>query len=273
MPSDFTSIDYSTLFCLFKGEAGCRKSTAALSFPKPQYWFDYDHKMDALGIPFKAWDLNPSDIQYDKYSNWDRCLTQLEAFKLKCPYKTIVIDSITALADAINRQTLKIKGSAKADGGKRIAGIPVNSIEDFNAEESALSELIALLKDIKAYHHTNIILIGHVVQKSVKSSDGVTHIARTIVTAGKGIAQKIPAYCSETYHFNVKTGFTGNKGEYGLYTIHTGDDMARSSLPLEPHIVFNEDPLYDKWIKPAIDKMQGGKVTVPPGPPNPFLPK
>jgi len=249
------TLDPSILFCLFKGEPGTRKSSAALSFPKPIYYFDFDQKMEALGLPMRAWKLNPAEISYDTYTDWDKAKNQLTKFQVNCPFKTIVIDSITSCADAINRQTLRIKGGGEKF--KTIATIPVNSIEDFNAEDSALKELIALLKDIKKYHKINIILIAHVIQKEMKSSDGKTHMSRIIVTAAKAIAQKIPAYCSEIYHFNIKTDFDISKGgQYSLFTVHTGDDMARSSLPLPAEIVFGNDPLYDKWIKPAIEEMK-----------------
>lgn len=253
---DFTTLRFDSLYCLFKGEPGTRKSTAALSFPKPIYWFDWDNKVDALVLPMRAWGLNPKDITYDKYTDWNKGRTQLEKFQSTCPYKTIVIDSVTSLGDAINRQTLKVKGNTREGGGKSIAGIPVNSIEDFNAEDSALKEMVALTKDISQYHKVNVILIAHVIQKEIKDSQGKTHMSRLIVTAGKGIAQKIPAYCSEVYHFNIKTGFDVNAGgQYALLTTHTGDDFARTSLPLQSEIVFGNDPLYDKWLKPAIDKM------------------
>lgn len=255
MSMNMTNVDFSSLFCLLKGEVGLRKSTCALSFPKPIYFFDWDGKMDALALPIRAWNLDPKQISYDTYKDWNGAKAQLERFQVNCPYKTIVIDSITSCADAINRQTLKIKG--QSSGSKTVATIPVNSIEDFNAEDSALKELVAILKDIKAYHHVNVILVAHVIQKEMKTADGKTHMARLIVTAGKAIAQKIPAYCSEIYHFNIKSGIEVSKGgQYSLLTTHTGDDFARTSLPLEPEIIFGGEPLYDKWIKPAIDKMK-----------------
>lgn len=260
---DMSTIDPSILFCLFRGEPGTRKSSSALSFPKPIYYFDFDGKMEALGLPMRAWGINPKEIQFDTYTDWNAAKKKLDSFQLNCPFKTIVIDSITSCADAINRQTLKIKGG-KEGGGKTIATIPVNSIEDFNAEDSALKELVALLKDIKQYHKINIILIAHVIQKEIKTADGKTHMSRLIVTAGKGIAQKIPAYCSEIYHFNIETGFDINaSGQYALFTVHSGDDMARSSLPLPAKIIFGNEPLYEKWLKPAIDKMKktDGPVT------------
>jgi hypothetical protein len=251
MPN-MNQVNFSSLYCLFRGEPGTKKSTSALSFPKPIYFFNWDQKMEALALPMRAWNIDPSLIDYDDYSDWDKALKKLRELQTNCKYKTIVIDSITSCADAINRQTLRLKGGH----GKTITSIPVNSIEDFNAEDSALKELVAITKDIHKFHKINVILIAHVIQKEIKSSDGKTHMSRVIVTAGKGIAQKIPAYCGEIYHFNIKTEMDMSKGlQYGLKTVHTGDDMARSSLPLPSEIIFGNQPLYNGWIKPAIDKM------------------
>lgn len=256
---DQVSID--ELFVLMKGEPGTRKSTAALSFPTPQYWFCWDMKMESLLLPMLNWGINPKLISADNYTDWDKPRAQLEKLQLNCPYKTIVVDTITSAADSINRQTLKLKSGTStksgADAGKRIGSIPVNTIEDFNAEDSALKEMVSLLKDIHKFHKVNVILIGHIIQKEIKSQDGKTHMSRMLVTAGKGIAQKIPAYCTEVYHFNIKTGIDASVGgQYALKTTHTGDDFARTSLPLEPEIVFGNEPLYPKWIAPAIAKLK-----------------
>ena len=250
-----TAVTLDNLFCLIKGEPGTRKSTCALSFPKPQYWFSFDRKMDGLYLPMKKWGVNPTDIKYDDYMDWNPALKKLEGFRTIFPFKTLIIDSITSCADAINRQTLNVKSGGKStEAGKRVAGIAVNSIEDYNAEESALKELISLAKDIQGYHKINVVLIAHVVQKDVKNASGqVTHVSRTLLTAGKGIAAKLPAYCSEIYHTNIKGGGFGS-GQYSLLTRHTGDDFARSSLDIDSEIVFNDDPLYEKWIRPAIDR-------------------
>jgi AAA domain-containing protein len=253
MPN-LSSIDYSNLYCLFKGEPGTRKSTCALSFPKPIYWFDWDQKSDALGIPASKWKVADKDVTFDFYDNWDKAKVKLEMFQVTCPYKTIVIDSITSMADSTVRQTMKWKGGS--GGGKMIGTIPVGGFDEYNAESSAISELIALTKDIKTFKKVNIILIAHVIQKEQKDAAGQTHMARILVTAGKSIAQKIPAYCSEVYHFNIKTGVIVGQGEkYALFTRHMGDDFARTSLPLPQEIVFGDEPLYDKWIKPAINEM------------------
>jgi hypothetical protein len=267
MPTlDTVTVD--EIFALFKGEAGTRKSTAALSFPTPQYWFSTDQKMDALILPGKNWGVNFKDINYDDYSDWNKVRAKLESLQVNCPYKTIVVDSITSNADVINRQTMKYKSGAKnKDGtskGFNIGGIPVNTIDDYKAEASAFQELIALLKDIKSFHKVNVILIAHVIgARQPLDSKTPTHFARIIVTGGQIISAKIPAYCSEVYHFNIEKEMSESKeGQYGLLTVHTGSDFARTSLPLPQKILFNNDPLYGKYVKPAIDQMKNQPTTV-----------
>ena len=79
-----------------------------------------------------------------------------------------------------------------------------------------LQELIALTKDINTYHKVNVILIAHVVKAEYRdTTKKTTHISRQIVTAGKNVAAKIPAYCGEVYHFNIKRGLVeGPGGDY-----------------------------------------------------------
>lgn len=260
MSPSLADVSLDSLYCLFKGEWGTRKSTQALSFPTPQYWFSYDQKMESLILPGKAWGVDfKKDVIYDDYSNWDAARKKLENFQVTCPFRTLVIDTITSMGDAINRQTLKTKGAT--DGaGKRIAGIPVNSIEDFNAEASVFQELIALTKDIHKMHKVNVILVAHVIRTDEKSASGATHVARTIVTGGKKAAAKIPGYCTEIYHFNIETQLDASSGgKYGLITEHAGEDYARTSLPLDRRILFGNEPLYEKYLKPAIKKLMEQK--------------
>jgi hypothetical protein len=105
----------------------------------------------------------------------------------------------------------------------------------------------------------NIILIAHVMEASYNSiTTGEVRVSRTIVTAGKRVAAKIPAYCTEVYHFGVKKGMIeGAGGEYVAVTENTGDDFARTALDLPREIKLGNDPLYDKYILPAINKLKG----------------
>lgn len=267
---DMSGVDPSVLYSMFKGEPGTRKSTAALSFPLPQYWFSWDRKMEGMMLPMSKWGLDPKKIQFDDYDNWNAARDKLEKMTVgtpgDLPYKTIIFDSITSMADMTLRQALKAKrGTTRSSGaaaGKNIAGIAVSEIEDYLAESSAIQELVALSKDILKFHRVNIILIAHVVQAEYKNTiTGETHVSRTIITAGKKVGPKIPAYCGEVYHFNVEAGGLG--GKYGLLTEHSGDDFARTGLPLPRKIVFGDDPLYAKYILPAINNLKT-EVSKPP---------
>lgn len=266
-------MDPSVLYCLFKGDPGSRKSTQALTFPTPQFWFSWDRKMSGLMVPMKKWGINPSLIEYEDYKDWTAPRARLEQLQVNCKYKTLIFDSITSMADMTLRQTLDVKrGKTRASGAKAgmsVGGIVVNEMEDYNAEAAALNELIALTKDIGNYHKVNIILIAHVIQAEYKTPGGVTNFSRTIVTAGKRVAPKIPAYCGEVYHFGIKKGFVeGAGGTYHLFTEHTGDDFARSALDLPNEIEFGEQQLYNNWLKPAIDKLkpENGNNQEPPKP-------
>jgi hypothetical protein len=218
--------------------------------------------MNGILIPALNWKVNPKEIVADDYHDWNTPRTKLESFQTRCPYRTLVFDSLTSMCDMTLNQTLSLKrGTIRDSGkaaGKQVAGIAVNEIEDYGAEAAALQELIALTKDIHKYHKVNIVLIAHVVQAEYRNTvTNTTHVSRTIITAGKKIAPKIPAYCGEVYHFNIKKGFGADEeGKYSLFTVHTGDDFARTALPLDKEIVFGDEPLYDRWIAPAIAKLK-----------------
>lgn len=254
------TVDISSLFSMFKGEPGTRKSTQALSYPTPQYWVSTDQKMEALTLPAKRWGTDMRQIDYDDYTDWDKPKAKLESFKINCKYKTIIIDSVTSLGDNMTGQ---VKGLKKGRGeGKVIGNINVSGLEEYNAEASAFQELIAILKDIHGYHKCHVILIAHVVgQRKNDDNNKLTHHSRVIITGGDKISGKIASYMTEVYHFNVASDFDVDAGEgkYALFTSHTGNDYARTSLPLPRKVEFNNDPLYEKWIAPAITSLKNEK--------------
>jgi hypothetical protein len=269
MPN-MSDINFEAMTYMFKGEPGTRKSTQALSFPGPQYWFSWDRKMNGIILPMRKWDIDPKTITFDDYEDWAKPRAKLEQLRVNCPYKTVVFDSVTSMADMTLRQTMKLKYGVNrqsgAAAGKLIAGIAVNEIEDYNAESSALNELLAGAKDLVDYHKINVIMIAHVVKAEYRdTTKKTTHISRQIVTASKNTAAKFPAYMNEVYHFNIKQGFVeGAGGDYSILTEHTGDDFARTGLGLDREIVVGNKPLYATWIRPAIDKFTTPKTTVQP---------
>lgn len=246
------NVNHDIHYSMFIGEPGMRKSSAALTYPKPQYWFDFDGKMRALGIPMKKFGINPTDIAYDTYHDgklpWGKAVKKLEEFELNCKYKTIVIDSITSTTDYMLRQVRKTK-----EGGKIIGGIPVASVEDFNAESSGVMELISLSKSIHEYHNIDVILIAHLIVVDHRPLNGEPYTTNSIMTAGKKAAAKMPAYCDETYHFDIRgQGDVSKGGLYIVSTVPTEEVFARTALPLPSIIPVGDQNFYDTFVKPAI---------------------
>jgi hypothetical protein len=252
------SANTDVLFSMFKGEPGTRKSTSALSYPLPQFWVSTDRKMQALTLPAKRWGVDTKLVDYEDYKDWDSPKRKLETLQVNCKYKTIIIDSVTSIGDNMTGQVKRQKNANKE--GKMIGTIPVSGLEEYNAEASAFQELISILKDIHEFHKVNIILIAHVVGQRVSGNDAnkLTHHSRVIITGGDKISGKIASYMTEVYHFNVESDFNVDSGEgkFGIFTSHTGNDYARTSLPLERRILFNNEPLYDKFIEPGIRKLK-----------------
>lgn len=251
-----TKIDPRALFIMMKGEPGTRKSTSALSYlpAGKQYWFSWDQKMSALLLPASKWSMDLSQIEYDDYDDWDKAKAKLKEFQVGMKgFKTLVFDSITTMADS----TLRQQRTNKAGAGKKLGTIEVDGIEEYNAESAAIGELVAICKDIKKFHKVNIILIAHVVQAEYRNTTtNTTHVSRTIVTAGKKIAAKLPAICEEVYHFNIKKGIVeGTGGKYTCLTTHTGDDFARTILPVSAEIEFGDRPLYSDFLLPGINEL------------------
>jgi len=183
------------LFTMLKGEPGTRKSTSALSYPTPQYWISTDQKMEALNLPAKRWGIKMRDVHYDDYTDWSKTQGKLEQLQVNCPFKTIIVDSITSMGDAMTSQVRKYKQKG-SDGegkkGKTIGGISVSGLEEFNAESGAFKDMIAILKDIHKFHRVHIILIAHVIgQRKDDEADHTTHHSRIIVSGAAQISAKI----------------------------------------------------------------------------------
>jgi len=263
MPN-LSTVNHDAMLFMLKGEPGTRKSTQALSFPGPQFWFSTDKKMEALKLPAKAWGIDESTIDYEDFNTFDQIKTRLKAFQINCKYETLIVDSITTLGQTINTQTIDQKTLGKGkDGGKGpqlVGGIPVNSLDDYKAEFAAFRDTLRLLLDIRQYHKINIVLIAHVVGERAKDEIATTHQSRIIITGGKTISGVIASYCTEVYHFDIKlSADLDQEGKYGLLTVHTGADFARTSIGLARRIDFGNKPLYATYIQPAIERMNRTK--------------
>lgn len=263
-------LNFDALYSLFKGDPGTWKSSSAITYPLPQYWFSFDRKMRALALPAKKHGIDLSKIHYDDYNTWTMhgennrpsALKKLETLVTNCPYRTVIIDSFTLCADAMLRQILDSKiGQKRKSGdsaGKIIGGIDVSEVEDFNAEAAGINELMALTKDLNQLRQVNVILIAHVVRTEQKDLSGNITITRSLVTASKKPAAKVPAVCDETYQFGLKPALVvGQETNIQVSTVNTSEDYARTVLLLDKLLQLGPDiNFYKQYIQPAIDKMK-----------------
>ena len=135
------STTFNGLYCLFKGEPGTRKSTQALVFPGPQYWFSWDRKMNGIYLPMRKWGIDPKTIYVSMTT-----MIGLHQVRSWSSYRYHVHTRLYhrfhhSMADMTLRQTTRLKygvtRQSGAQAGKLIAGIAVNEIEDYNAESAA----------------------------------------------------------------------------------------------------------------------------------------
>ena len=239
-------------FGLFLGDPGTGKTVQACSFPGV-YVFDCDNRMR----PVVNFHKGRKDIEFDTYyRDYPRLANKLEELLNRCPYDTVVMDSLTMLADMIILQSIRSagKGEDKDRTGKKIGGVMVPSIEDFNMESGALTQVLDALRGIPA----NVILTAHVITTS--ETDLKTKRVkenRTLLTAGKKIAAKIPTAFDEIYSFYSQGGLTGGQREYFCATYNTGLDMGKTAHPMPDSVELTQDMHNinpDKFLWPQIEK-------------------
>lgn len=250
--TDYYSLGEDKYVAIFKGEPGTAKTPAAASFPGV-YIFDFERRIKSV---VNYWlRRNKKDIWYDtfnklQFKEFDEKLDSLISY---CPYDTIVFDTLTSGSDLILGHIRRLKGMTK-DKGKKVAGISVNSIEDYNAEASALDDIVSATRTMSAKH---VILIAHVIQTETKQNLGENAksiITRQLMSGGKKVAAKLPGYFDEAYHFQASMDYQDgqSKARYKAYTQTTGEDWAKTCLDLPYEMDFTDQNFY-QILKPYMD--------------------
>jgi hypothetical protein len=242
------------LFCLAKGDPGAGKSVQVASFAEegPQYWIDFDGKIDAVLNFYTKHVPRPdiiNNIEFDRFSDFNSAMVKLAEIIDIYPNKYtggIVLDSLTTGVDNLMAQVQIMKGQEKkADKIKTVGGIQVSDIEDYNAESSALTRLIQVAKFKLPVH---FFMIAHVVETQTNVLGGGVIINRQLFTAGKKVAAKIPAYFNEIWHFGTEGSENFGGKKYVVHTNQAGNDFARTSLPLPQKFdVTGADILYPQF--------------------------
>lgn len=236
------------LFALFKGEPGTGKSIAAHSFPQPSYTFDLDRKMSSVKSFYP--DI---DFEFDQFDDLIQLNRKLEEFRIRCPYRTIVFDSVTSLSQLAMRCMIKYRAPSPSSKTVR-AGVPGSEIEDYGGETNEINLVLDHLKAINISLRVNIVVTAHVIVVEHQSVGGkITNTSRSLVTAGRKIAAVIPTQFDEAYHFDVAvqggsmsmSDSSGDKPDYIVYTRHVGDDWARTALKIPTSFSWTDRNFYE----------------------------
>lgn len=233
------------LSLLSKGRTGTGKTIASCGKEfRPVYVFDFEGRFDSVLTYYQKLDGHVKDIETDYFpmgSGFYGVDQRMDALAKSCPFKTVAIASLTSYIHLVLKHLIKSKeGQTRGSGqqarpaGKQIAGIRVNELEDFNAEDAAIIfELIEFLQMLKSYG-TNIILECHISPYEVNTIDPETrgkdnYTINQILTKGKKAPAQIPGYFNEVYLFEKEIKGFGQKDVYKFNTRGTATDDCKTS--------------------------------------------
>lgn len=240
MPSANNLTAESRFMGLFIGPSGSGKTVAECSFPGPIKVLDFDGRIRGiLGAPW----IDKSQIEYDYYPprisgdgkpTYERINQDLEALLVmvstnKCPYKTIILDSITSqtfamLCDAV---PLTHKGDSGSKG-KKIGTLNMAGPEDYGFEATATYNLMAFLRSLPL----NILVSAHIIDRYGKADPNDKYSERVIVGEKLSIRDKI----GENIQIYFDHVFRFSKSDNGLkYTVQFRGDLARTSFEKLPN--------------------------------------
>jgi hypothetical protein len=192
---------------LLYGKSGTGKTTFASCFPKP-YVFDFDKGMLSQ---------RGRDVDYDTFNSYSDFEAKLKEFEHKCPYETLIIDSITTLEEYCMDKALAANRRA------------MPTMNEWNV-------LIADLKDLfmrTTKMANNLVVIAH--EQMIQDELTSEVIIRPQIV-GKKLPGQLPLWFDEVYRSQVSR----NKDGVPTYEVCTVSDLkytAKSRLNCMPAVM------------------------------------
>ena len=202
--------EYLKIFVI--GDYGTGKSVFASTFPTPGFLFDFDNR--PLSYRGLDWDYESYPPSPKNWVAFEKDLNRIVTEASESKYKTVVLDSATALTDVAMERALQIDPRRSDEGGP-IWNVHYQIVR--NLVEGKLHKLLT----IKA----NIVLIGHW-KVDTDSKTGAILSIDPMLTGQLSV--KVPGYFDEVYAAATKTGQSGTK--YVLRTVPRGLYKARSTV-------------------------------------------
>ena len=247
------------------GKPGRLKSSCGLSFPSPMLIFDFDGKLEGPALWAKKMGIDVSKIDIESPRDWNHDWSKLE-YRLRSlaknpsPYKSFGFDSVTSIADTLLGFTADAKAKVDPNKVKRVGGVQVAGIDEYNAESSGVMDILLFCKDVQA----NTWLTAHIIEtKTIDLESKRVDVSRQILTGGKKLAPKIPIYMPECYRIELEGAVEVGKASraYCYTQANSEDDFARSAYPLPNKFEITDRLFYPTIISLIAEAVQRATVT------------
>lgn len=161
---------------------------------------------------------------------FEKLARRLEGLQDRCDYDAVIFDGLTTAGDQAINYMLTLEGRS----GKKKGILEMAGPEEFGGEARALS----IIMDIGRVLPCHFIITAHYIRTVTVDIISKKETVQTqLVTAGKKIAAKIPAYFDEIYFFETQGSI--NVAEPPRYFARTAggpDVICKTALPLPPLI-------------------------------------
>ena len=242
---------------LFVGEPGTGKSIQAASFPNC-YIMSTDRRTRAL----QSFYPDRKDIWLDVFYDLPPLIEKVYELVDKCPYNTIILDSVTKLGQiAINHQLISRFGAlvvnkalfkdemSKKELDKSIrGGITLPSWDEYGGESQTLLIIMDKMLRARENHGCNVIFTAHRFYRTITDKFGKQETVSSIITGGKLPAAQLPVDFNEIYQFRT---LKSNKGDRFLVDTRESKDISKCTLGLEPTLDVTEKSLYS-YVEPCL---------------------
>jgi hypothetical protein len=256
---------------LLKGPTGFGKTIAAASYPEPVYIGDWDSRVDSIysyyskerkkKIYFDTY--GPSDI----FKFMDLIANLCEHGYLKVdgdtfrPGSVVMPDSWTNFCiGTVDYQLAGTKEIAKKDkkvGKKTTGGIIIPDWDEYKGETALVTELLDYVKTIPKRHGIHVISTAHPTKQTAVGKDEMGKVTvsvkvNPIISIGQKAAELIPTAYNEVYHFALVPSISaGEKGRRVVYTEATGNEFAKTTMPLPVSFEWTDGLFYEKLMELA----------------------
>lgn len=200
------------LKCFVLGKYGTGKSVFASTFPTPGYVFDFDQRIKTYrGL---EWDYDTYPLTGLGWVQFEKNIKEVAKAVKEGKYKTVVLDSTTALTDCAMARAMQIDPKRSAENGP-IWNVHFNIVK--NIMDPKLKTLLSM--------NCNIVFCGHwSIVTDMKTGD---IISIDPMLTGQ-LSAKVPGYFDEVYAADSVT--IKGKDKYFVRTTSFGHYRSRSTI-------------------------------------------